>query len=59
MISARSANADIARKLDIQEGDPILVRERYVFDMYDVPVEYNVGYYRADSFTYSIEFTKE
>ena len=59
MISARSANADIARKLDIEEGDPILVRERYVFDVHDVPVEYNVGYYRADNFTYSIEFTKE
>ena len=59
MISARSANADIARKLDIEEGDPILVRERYVFDVLDVPVEYNVGYYRADNFTYSIEFTKE
>ena len=49
----------IAKKLDIGEGDPILVRERYVYDVHDVPVEYNIGYYRADNFTYSIEFTKE
>lgn len=57
MICARSANAELAGKLDIKEGDPMLVRKRFVLDAEDKPVEYNVGYYRADSFTYSIEFT--
>lgn len=57
MICARSANAELAGKLDIGEGDPMLVRKRFVLDVEDKPVEYNVGYYRADSFTYSIEFT--
>lgn len=56
MICARSASAELAGKLDIGEGDPILVRKRFVLDVNDMPVEYNIGYYRADSFTYSIEF---
>lgn len=57
MIYARAANADIASKLDVSEGDPILVRKRFVLDVNELPVEYNIGYYRADSFTYSIECT--
>ena len=56
MVYARSANAERAEKLDINEGEPILVRKRFVLDVNDTPVEYNIGYYRADSFTYSIEF---
>ena len=59
MISARGANAEMADKLGIQEGDPVLVRKRFVLDINNVPVEYNIGYYRADSFTYSIEFTND
>lgn len=59
MIYARSASQDMADKLDISEGDPLLVRKRYVLDVNDMPVEYNIGYYRADSFTYSIEFTND
>ncbi|WP_418991098.1 GntR family transcriptional regulator [Alistipes sp.] len=58
-IYARAANADMAAKLDISEGDPILIRKRFVLDVDDRPVEYNIGYYRADSFTYSIEFTND
>ena len=49
-------SAELAEKLDINEGEPILVRKRFVLDVNDTPVEYNIGYYRADSFTYSIEF---
>lgn len=56
-ISARECNKFLAEKLGIQEGAPILVRKRHVLDVNDIPVEYNIGYYRADSFTYSIECT--
>ena len=56
MVYARSVNAELAEKLDINEGEPILVRKRFVLDVNDTPVEHNIGYYRADSFTYSIEF---
>ncbi|MGM9748917.1 MAG: GntR family transcriptional regulator [Candidatus Cryptobacteroides sp.] len=58
-ISARGASSTIAEKLDISEGAPILVRKRFVFDDKGTPIEYNIGYYRADSFTYSIECTNE
>jgi len=56
-ISAMAADDLLAQKLEIKPGDPVLVRERFVLDVSDRPVEYNIGYYRADSFTYSIEFT--
>ncbi len=56
MISALAADENLADKLDINEGDPILVRKRFVLDVKEMPVEYNIGYYRSDSFTYSIEF---
>jgi GntR family transcriptional regulator len=53
-ISARMAGR-LARKLDVKPQSPILVRERYVYDPGDRPVEYNLGYYRSDKFTYSID----
>lgn len=59
MISAMSADSVLAEKFEINEGDPILVRKRFVLDVNGMPVEYNVGYYRADCFTYSIEFVNE
>lgn len=59
LIYARGANQVMAEKLGIEEGDPILVRKRFVLDRENVPIEYNIGYYRADSFTYSIEFTND
>lgn len=54
-ISARLAGDFIASKLDIQPTDPILVRKRCVYDVNQVLIEYNIGYYRADCFTYNIE----
>ncbi|MEG1700379.1 MAG: UTRA domain-containing protein, partial [Alistipes sp.] len=54
-VSAMLANEELANKLNIQIGDPILKRKRLVLDASGFPVEYNVGYYRADSFTYRIE----
>ncbi len=54
-INADAANEFIASKLEIEPGEPILIRKRFVFDVADQPVEFNIGYYRADSFTYSIE----
>ncbi len=58
-VSAEGASEEIAAKLGINAGDPILVRRRQVYDVDNAPVEYNIGYYRADSFTYAIEFTRE
>ncbi|MDR2893915.1 MAG: GntR family transcriptional regulator [Alistipes sp.] len=58
-VSAKSATAEMADKLEIEPGDAVLVRKRQVYDTDGLSVEYNVGYYRADSFSYSIEFTRE
>lgn len=54
-ISASLAGDAIAEKLNISPQDPILIRKRFVYDENSNPVEYNIGYYRADSFTYTIE----
>lgn len=54
-ISARLAGEYIAKKLNMEAGDPILIRKRFVYDTNGIPVEYNIGYYKADSFTYTIE----
>ena len=54
-ISASLAGERIAEKLDIKASDPILIRQRHVYDINQIPIEYNIGYYRADSFTYTIE----
>lgn len=54
-ICASLAGDFIAHKLDIKANDPILIRKRFVYDAQGLPIEYNIGYYRADSFTYTIE----
>ena len=58
-ISAILANKKLAEKLSIDEGAPILFRKRLVCDPGDRPIEYNRGYYRADSFTYTIDIARD
>jgi GntR family transcriptional regulator len=57
-ISAQAAGVEIAKKLNIKKGDPVLFRKRIVCDPGDRPIEYNLGYYRADSFTYEIDIQR-
>lgn len=57
-INAVAATADVAKKLSIKKNDPILFRRRLVCDPGDRPIEYNVGYYRGDSFTYEIDIKR-
>lgn len=57
-ISAILANKMLAETLHIRVNDPVLFRKRVVCDPGDRPIEYNLGYYRADSFTYTIEIEK-
>lgn len=54
-ISAGLPDQAVAEKLNIKCEDPILIRKRCVYDINGKPIEYNIGYYRADSFTYAIE----
>lgn len=57
-ISAILADQELSKKLHINEGDPVLFRKRIVCDPGDRPIEYNLGYYRADSFTYTIDIER-
>ena len=54
-ISAHAADDVIAGKLRIADNSPVLLRKRFVFDQGERPIEYNIGYYKADSFVYTVE----
>ena len=54
-ISAVKADASLAEILNVDACASILKRVRMVYDPGKRPIEYNVGYYRGDSFTYKIE----
>ncbi len=58
-ITAIAASKKIASLLNIQEGDPILKRKRFVYDPGRRPIEFNIGYYKSDSIVYTVESEKE
>lgn len=57
-ISAILADKKLSGLLSVTPGDPILFRKRVVCDAGDRPIEYNLGYYRADRFTYTIDIAR-
>lgn len=57
-IKARLASLITSKKLKIKQGDPILRRERFVLDPGSRPLEYNIGLYIADRFTYTINIKR-
>ena len=57
-LKARLATAITIKRLKLNSGDPVLVRERFVLDPGDRPVEYNIGFYKADKFTYTIDIKR-
>jgi GntR family transcriptional regulator len=57
-ISAMLAEGKLAKLLDLKAGEPILFRKRLVCDPGDRPIEYNLGYYRADQFKYTIDIRR-
>lgn len=57
-INAIAASDKVAKMLNLKKGDPLLFRKRLVCDPGDRPIEYNLGYYRADSFTYEIDIKR-
>jgi len=57
-ISAILADEELAGILRIKVGDPVLFRKRVVCDPGDRPIEYNIGFYRADRFTYTIDIAR-
>ena len=57
-IKARLPSVITGKRLKIKSGDPVLVRERFVLDPGDRPIEYNIGFYKANKFTYSIDIKR-
>ncbi|MDB5156655.1 MAG: GntR family transcriptional regulator [Mucilaginibacter sp.] len=57
-ISAKAADNFIAGKLKIALDSPVLFRKRFVYDHGERPIEYNLGYYKADSFVYTVESSR-
>lgn len=57
-INAITASKEMAARLKVEVGSPLLLRKRLVCDPGDRPIEYNLGYYRADSFTYEIDIRR-
>jgi GntR family transcriptional regulator len=58
-ISAKAADKLIAGKLDLEIGSPVLFRKRFVYDQGERPIEYNLGYYTADDFIYTVESRRD
>ncbi len=54
-ISAILADEFIAGKLENEVGSPVLLRKRFVYDKEKRPIEYNLGFYKANSFFYTVE----
>lgn len=57
-ISAILANKLLSEKLGVPIHSAILQRKRVVYDPGNRPIEYNIGFYRADQFTYSIDIKR-
>ncbi|MEZ2336362.1 GntR family transcriptional regulator [Mucilaginibacter sp. RCC_168] len=57
-ISSIAANELIADKLKMETGQPVLFRKRLVFDQAGRQTEYNLGYYKGDSFVYAVESSR-
>ncbi len=58
-IRAQACDKQMAERLNINIGDPILVRKRMVYDPGKRPIEYNVGYYVANSIVYTVESERD
>jgi GntR family transcriptional regulator len=58
-IAVHYADEALASKLEIDTGKPLLYRKRLVLDPGRRILEYNLGWYRSDRFTYAIEIKRE
>ena len=58
-LSAINAPEAICKKLGIGLEEPVLFRKRFVYDEDKKPIEFNFGYYRGDSFTYTLQTESE
>ncbi len=57
-ITAKMPNNFIKRKLELPKNVPILCRERFVYDDKNRLIEYNIGYYNSERFSYNVSLEK-
>ncbi len=57
-ISARLADTDVARHLDVAVGTALLAVRRLVFDAQDRPVQWLHGLYRPDRYEYQMQLSR-
>jgi GntR family transcriptional regulator len=57
-ISARLADAEVARLLDIDVGSALLAVQRLVFDADERPVQWLQGLYRPDRYQYEMQLSR-
>ncbi|RLD19953.1 MAG: GntR family transcriptional regulator [Bacteroidetes bacterium] len=58
-ITAQACSLKLSKRLKISPGEPILVRQRKVYDPGKRPIEYNIGSYRANSVVYTVESERD
>lgn len=54
-VEAKPASTITAKRLGITTIDPVLVRERYLYDTEKRPVEFSISFYNAYKYAYNIE----
>ncbi len=57
-ISARLADADMARHLDVPVGSALLSVRRLIYDQQDKPVQWLLGLYRPDRYEYQMQLSR-
>lgn len=57
IISARLADADVARRLDVAVGSALLSVQRLIYDADERPVQWLQGLYRPDRYQYRMELS--
>lgn len=57
-ISARLADADMARHLDVSVGSALLAVRRLIYDDNDRPVQWLHGLYRPDRYEYQLQLSR-
>jgi GntR family transcriptional regulator len=57
-ISARLADADVARHLDVPVGSALLAVRRLIYDDQEKPVQWLQGLYRPDRYEYQMQLSR-
>jgi GntR family transcriptional regulator len=57
-ISARLADAEMARHLDVPVGSALLAVRRLIYDVQEKPVQWLLGLYRPDRYEYQMQLSR-